>query len=323
MSSLDHFDAQEIIGSPGEDFEYPLSLENHSSFSAFDSPGITEFNASFKCSSMEASERPINAFKAEGVSGAVPNASSASFISFGNVESAHDPLQPWPRTESFYSHDSTSNETTLDFQRPERNGMVSRPTSQDHVIAERKRREKLSQQFIALSAIIPGLKKTDKASLLGDAVDYLKQLEEKAKTLEEQAVKKSAAEPIIFVKKSLHISNTNGSSPGEAVQKIEASLEGKAVLMSIHCEKKKGVLVKVLSEIEKLHLGVINMGVVPFIDSSLNITVTAQASGCCPQNTMDYWIISINWHGTKIEEGFSMTEKDLVKELNSALSQWL
>lgn len=31
--------------------------------------------------------------------------------------------------------------------------------SQDHIIAERKRREKLSQRFIALSAIVPGLKK--------------------------------------------------------------------------------------------------------------------------------------------------------------------
>lgn len=31
--------------------------------------------------------------------------------------------------------------------------------AQDHIMAERKRREKLSQRFIALSAILPGLKK--------------------------------------------------------------------------------------------------------------------------------------------------------------------
>lgn len=31
--------------------------------------------------------------------------------------------------------------------------------AQDHILAERKRREKLSQRFIALSAIVPGLKK--------------------------------------------------------------------------------------------------------------------------------------------------------------------
>lgn len=32
-------------------------------------------------------------------------------------------------------------------------------TPQDHILAERKRREKLSQRFIALSALVPGLKK--------------------------------------------------------------------------------------------------------------------------------------------------------------------
>lgn len=32
-------------------------------------------------------------------------------------------------------------------------------TSKDHIIAERKRRENISQRLIALSAIIPGLKK--------------------------------------------------------------------------------------------------------------------------------------------------------------------
>lgn len=31
--------------------------------------------------------------------------------------------------------------------------------AQDHIMAERKRREKLSQRFIALSALVPGLKK--------------------------------------------------------------------------------------------------------------------------------------------------------------------
>lgn len=33
--------------------------------------------------------------------------------------------------------------------------------AQDHIMAERKRREKLSQRFIALSAIVPGLKKVE------------------------------------------------------------------------------------------------------------------------------------------------------------------
>lgn len=37
--------------------------------------------------------------------------------------------------------------------------------AQDHIIAERKRREKLSQRFIALSAVLPGLKKVHSCSI--------------------------------------------------------------------------------------------------------------------------------------------------------------
>ncbi|KAE8655843.1 putative Basic helix-loop-helix DNA-binding superfamily protein [Hibiscus syriacus] len=86
--------------------------------------------------------------------------------------------------------------------------------AQDHVIAERKRREKLCQRFISLSALIPGLKKTDKASVLGDAIKYLKQLQEKVKTLEEQAAKK-AVESVIFVKKAQIYADDETSSSDE------------------------------------------------------------------------------------------------------------
>ena len=38
--------------------------------------------------------------------------------------------------------------------------------AQDHIIAERKRREKLTQRFVALSALVPGLKKVHATSNL-------------------------------------------------------------------------------------------------------------------------------------------------------------
>ncbi|KAK1383299.1 hypothetical protein POM88_021034 [Heracleum sosnowskyi] len=59
----------------------------------------------------------------------------------------------------------------------------------------------LSQRFIALSALVPGLKKMDKASVLGDAIKYLKQLQEKVKTLEEQTRRKST-ESVALANKS-------------------------------------------------------------------------------------------------------------------------
>ncbi|CAD6206134.1 unnamed protein product [Miscanthus lutarioriparius] len=57
--------------------------------------------------------------------------------------------------------------------------------SHDHIVAERKRREKINQRFIELSAVIPCLKKMDKATILSDATRYVKELQEKLKALQQ------------------------------------------------------------------------------------------------------------------------------------------
>ncbi|KAG6529894.1 hypothetical protein ZIOFF_012111 [Zingiber officinale] len=172
----------------------------------------------------------------------------------------------------------------------------------EHIMAERKRREKLSQRFIELSAIVPGLKKMDKASVLGDAIKYLKQLQDKVVNLEDQVAKRSIESAVLVKKTQLLVdgdgddddddddddtSSSDGnseedqrrlSSGGSLLPEIEARICNKSVLIKIQCENRKGVVVQALSEIEKLHLSVMNTSVMPFTSNSLDITVAAQAS---------------------------------------------
>ncbi|KAJ4829507.1 hypothetical protein Tsubulata_026267, partial [Turnera subulata] len=54
----------------------------------------------------------------------------------------------------------------------------------NHVEAERQRREKLNQRFYALRAVVPNISKMDKASLLGDAITYITDLQMKIRLLE-------------------------------------------------------------------------------------------------------------------------------------------
>ncbi|KAL0897884.1 hypothetical protein Bca101_081845 [Brassica carinata] len=160
--------------------------------------------------------------------------------------------------------------------------------AKEHVIAERKRREKLSEKFIALSALLPGLKKADKITVLDDAISRVKQLQEQIRKLNEEKEARKEMQSMILVKKSkvffdeepYQSSSSSSSSHAKFDQllpEIEAKVVQKEVLIRIHCEKSKGCMINILNTIENLHLRIENSIVLPFGDSTLDITVLAQA----------------------------------------------
>jgi hypothetical protein len=175
-------------------------------------------------------------------------------------------------------------------------------------MAERKRREKLSQRFIALSAIVPGLKKMDKASVLGDAIKYVKTLEEKLKTLEEKLPKKRMRS--LSSKKQASPATgspgSQGSKPAAKQQlvdevvdeddgsqpEIEARKIDKNLLIRMHCEKRKSLLVKSLAELEKMKLVILNANILSFSANTVDFT-------CCAQMT----------------EGLEISTDDIVRSL--------
>lgn len=151
----------------------------------------------------------------------------------------------------------------------------------------------------------------DKTSVLGEAVKYLKQLQARVKTLEEQSTGQTI-ESVVLVKKSqllledeatvISASSDENFVPksSEQLPEIEARVCNKNVLLRIHCEKHKGVLVKILGEMEKLNLAIINTNVARFGSLALDITIIAE-----------------------MEAEFCITVKDLVRSLRPALQQFV
>ncbi|KAJ8640794.1 hypothetical protein MRB53_017488 [Persea americana] len=336
MNILDQFTTQQMEDAFGEEFLHSFTPETYSSY-----PPITpRSNNTYSCSSMEASptsetERPTKQMRTNNWDASTTNQLSAADSSSPAIISFCKPNSP-SNYQQFYgesfklddegtsptrtstipsdiliSQGSLNNQSYVSkgaSQASKRVSVASTKRSsyaQDHIIAERKRREKLSQRFIALSAVLPCLKKTDKASILGDAIKFVKQLQERVKTLEETA--KKTMESVVFVKKSQIYDEDNLSSPyehvdshsNESLPEIEVRVYDQNILIRIHCKKQKGLLVKTLAEIEKFQLSVINTNVMPFSSSALDITVIAQ-----------------------MEDGFSMTPKDLGTNLSCALSKF-
>ncbi|TMW96636.1 hypothetical protein EJD97_007053 [Solanum chilense] len=166
--------------------------------------------------------------------------------------------------ESLLSGENNTNNNVMYKRSPQQ--------AQDHVIAERKRREKMGDLFISLSKIVPGLKKLDKSSILGDTIEYMKELQEQVKLLEES-------------KKNIPSSLEHNDSNKEQVlgsNKIKVRIMDKNVLINIHCNKQDGMLGRLLVQMEQLHLSVHDMRIMPFGPTNLEISVLAQMEdGCC------------------------------------------
>ncbi|XP_027337130.1 transcription factor bHLH18-like [Abrus precatorius] len=184
-------------------------------------------------------------------------------------------------------HGEYSKET---LEEPENNRKSKRGRSssivQDHITTERKRRENITRMFIALSAIIPGLKKMDRVSILKYAFDYVKYLQKRVKDLEEQNKKRKIESAVCFKMNKSNVSTVadDFSCKPDGLDtpikiccpKVEARVLAKVVLIRVMCEKQKNIVPKLLAKLEALNLSIVCINVLPFGNSMLNITSIAQ-----------------------------------------------
>jgi hypothetical protein len=117
----------------------------------------------------------------------------------------------------------------------------------------------------------------DKATILSDAVRYVKEQQQKLKELE--ALNVRSVDSVVLVKRPCIATKPDGATTtGNSLPEIEARISESSVMMKIHCEDGKGVLVRLLAEVEGLHLSITHTNVIPFPACTLNITIMAKAS---------------------------------------------
>ncbi|KAK4715378.1 hypothetical protein R3W88_013716 [Solanum pinnatisectum] len=129
----------------------------------------------------------------------------------------------------------------------------------EHLLAERKRRKKISKLFVSLASLVPGLNKLDKASILEGAATLIRQLGERAKQDDHQST-------IDMMKKSSLL-------PEVEVKSLEKEL---LITILLYKNQQKGNIDEILSVIQRLHLTIKTTNFMPFGSTSMHITVIAQ-----------------------------------------------
>ncbi|KAL4285748.1 hypothetical protein S245_065204 [Arachis hypogaea] len=173
----------------------------------------------------------------------------------------------------------------------------------------KKKQRELEERLLALSATIPssGFKnnKMDDRSILDNASNYVKQLQQRVRELEQEVGggsnnNKGSTSYNNEEVNSYNSNNNNcdefyyGEGGGNNINlpEVKVRVLQNEVLIIIHCEKQKGLMLKILTKLENLHLSVLNNSVLPFGKSTLDITIVAQMG-----------------------DRYSMTVKELVKTL--------
>ncbi|KAH0456850.1 hypothetical protein IEQ34_014757 [Dendrobium chrysotoxum] len=189
----------------------------------------------------------------------------------------------WPSVESEHSD---SEEGIARFRRAKKYGRKTRSSvapdnnnPMNHVEAERQRREKLNHRFYALRSVVPNVSRMDKASLLADAVSYIKELQGKVKELE-RAAKKVKKE--VFLEKescfgkgmpSSTVTTKSISGGGVATMEVEVKLLGDEAMIRVQSENLSHSPAKLMAQMRDLGLVVQHATVVSFKELMLQDVV--------------------------------------------------
>ncbi|KAK6159594.1 hypothetical protein DH2020_006908 [Rehmannia glutinosa] len=154
--------------------------------------------------------------------------------------------------------------------------------------AERKRRKKLNDRLYSLRALVPNISKLDRGAILGDAINYVKELEKQVKDLQIELEQHTEDENAMKIVRNstdnkvppltLHQNGTKSGpkrenasfsgdfhkDPKEKVHQMEPQVEvsqmdGNEFFVKILCEHKQGGFVRLIEGLSSLGFQVINV----------------------------------------------------------------
>ncbi|KAE8675645.1 Transcription factor bHLH93 [Hibiscus syriacus] len=194
----------------------------------------------------------------------------SSFTSNANV------VSPFPPAQQDYPI-SMVDDDPFGKKKTKTNKLQGQPSK--NLMVERRRRKRLNDRLSMLRSIVPKISKMDRTSILGDTIDYMKELLEKINKLQEEETKEGINQHNL-------LSNFKEQKPNEVPvrnsPKFDVERRDIDTRIDICCATKPGLLFSTVSTLEVLGLEIQQCVISCFNDFSMQ----ASCSEIAEQRTM-------------------------------------